>query len=166
VEQDFEVTRSKVQEELASQQRKQKKTSGELSASKHGTRPYLPPIELPLPVETPSEQPEKPQGRPSWLASSVQMGRVSVPTPALVLAGAGAIAGGAGSFFGVKSRDQLQQARDASFRDEMVTRHGEAVGNARAANILFGTAMALATSAVVTWVLSDSRDESREEARQ
>jgi hypothetical protein len=77
-----------------------------------------------------------------------------VPTPVAGLAGGGLVAAGVGGVFGLLSRTDLDAARKAPLRDEMVLRHGHAVGNARVANILFGTAGVLATSALVTWAFS------------
>jgi tetratricopeptide (TPR) repeat protein len=164
VELEFEGIRGRVREELAVQEGKQKNetvvealpaTPEDASATDHP--------EAPTALLTP---PEKPDTRPSWLTSSVRMGSVSVPTPTLALVGAGAVAGGVGGFFGVQSRDRLQTARDATFRDEMVARHGEAVASARTANILFGTAAVLTTSALVTWLLSESAEGAHAEADQ
>ena len=97
--------------------------------------------------------PEKPDARPAWLTSSVQVGKISVPTPSLALVGAAAIAGGVGSVFGLKSRSQIQDMRDATLWDDKLARHGEAVRSAQTANVLFGTAALLALSAGVTaWI--------------
>jgi hypothetical protein len=96
---------------------------------------------------------EKPAARPSWLMSSVQVGKVAVPAPSLVLVGAGAVAGGVGSFFGLQSRSRYQSARDSIVQDQRGILHGEAVRSAQKANVLFGTATVLALSAVVTaWI--------------
>jgi tetratricopeptide (TPR) repeat protein len=151
VELEFEGIRKKVREELAARQLQQK---GVLADAAPVERDAAPAHAHP---ETPAvllEPPDIRDVQPSWLKSSVQVGDVSVPTPSLALAVAGALAGGVGCFFGLQSRNHLQAARDTAFRDEMVLRHGEAVGSARNANILFGTAAVLTTSAVVTWFIT------------
>lgn len=82
---------------------------------------------------------EAPRGRP-----------VTVP---LVLLGAGVAAAGAGSYFGLASRGQVNDARAALYQDEANAHLEDARGNARLANILFGTAGLAATSALLTYLL-------------
>ncbi|WPB80133.1 hypothetical protein KYC5002_13435 [Archangium violaceum] len=133
---EFEGIRKEVREELGARQRKQQEAS----------TPVGPTVLLP------SGAP--PEASPSWLNTRVSLGKVSVPTPTLVLLGSGAIAGGVGGIFGLQSRSQVQAIREAAFRDEMVARHGEAVSTARVANVLFGVAGLLGTSAAIHWLLS------------
>jgi tetratricopeptide (TPR) repeat protein len=147
VELEFEGIRRKVREELAARQREE--------------APAREPSRTPAVRLEPSELRDE---QPSWLKSSIQVGTVSVPTPSLALVVAGALAGGVGGVFGLQSRDHLQAARDTSFRDEMVSRHGEAVGSARNANILFGTAAVLTTGAIVTWLVISPGERSQDEA--
>jgi tetratricopeptide (TPR) repeat protein len=162
VELEFEGLRGKVREELAARQTQQKKESIKAAPVEHAQASNPKGPETAALVLVPAE---KPEARPSWLRSSVHMGRVSVPIPSLALIGAGAAAGGMGGFFGLQSRDQIQAARDATFRDEMVAHHGEAVGSARKANILFGAAAVLGTSAIVTWLVAGSEGSEREVSR-
>ena len=86
-----------------------------------------------------------------------------VPTPVAGLAGGGLVAAGVGGVFGLLCRTDIDASRKAALRDEMVLRHGQAVGNARVANILFGTAGVLATSALVTWAFSSTGESARVE---
>ncbi|WP_309891541.1 tetratricopeptide repeat protein [Archangium sp.] len=144
VELEFEGIRKKVREELAARRQV----------------PAQEPPRTPVVRLEPSELRDE---QPSWLKSSIQVGTVSVPTPSLALVVAGALAGGVGGAFGLQSRDHLQAARDTSFRDEMVSRHGEAVGSARNANILLGTAAVLTTGAVVTWLVASAGERSQNE---
>jgi hypothetical protein len=137
-----------VREELADRQLQQKETLAEASPVEREDMPTRKHLETPAVL---LEPPETRDLQPSWLKSSVYVGNVSVPAPSLALVVAGALAGGMGGFFGLQSRGHLQAARDTAFRDEMVSHHGEAVGNARNANFLFGTAAVLTTSAIINW---------------
>jgi hypothetical protein len=76
-----------------------------------------------------------------------------VPTVSWVLAGVGVAAAGGGAYFGLNARGQLSAARSASYQDETYTQLEDARGNARIANILFGTAGLAATSALLTYLL-------------
>ncbi|WP_257458845.1 hypothetical protein [Archangium lipolyticum] len=148
VEQEFEELREAVRKEL-----KLPETEPQARAPSPDDRPETPSVEL---------VPETEQ-RP-WLPSSVRMGSVSVPTPSLALLGAGVVAGGVGGFFGLRSRGQIQDARDASYQQPMAAHRDEALGSARVANVLFGAAGLLATGAVVTWLLSGGEEVPHTEA--
>ncbi|QRO01914.1 hypothetical protein JRI60_24300 [Archangium violaceum] len=148
VEKDLEDIRKEVRKEL-----KLPETDPQEQATSSTDRPETPSVEL---------VPDREQ-RP-WLPSSVRMGSVSVPTPSLALLGAGVIAGGVGGFFGLRSRGQIQEARDASYQQPLAARRDEALGSARVANVLFGAAGLLATGAVVTWLLSGGEEVPQTEA--
>jgi len=160
VELEFEGIRRKVREELAARKLQQQEALAEAEPVTHeevaDPEPPRTPAILLKPTETRDAQ-------PSWLKSSILVGKVSVPTPSLALTAAGVLAGGLGGFFGLQSRDQLQAARNTPFRDEMVSRHGDAVGSARNANLLFGTAAVLTTGAVVTWLVTHGGEASQGE---
>ncbi|REG32856.1 hypothetical protein ATI61_104146 [Archangium gephyra] len=140
VTREFEGIRKEAREELAARDRKQREARTEAAPVRTNTA-RLTPVSTPTP-------------RPTWLSSSIALGKVQVPVPALVLLGSGAVAGGVGGIFGLQSRAQIQAAHEAPFRNEMVARHGEAVSTARVANILFGVAGLLGTGAAATWLFS------------
>ena len=71
----------------------------------------------------------------------------------LVLLGAGAAAGGAGTVFGLSSRNRIEEARLADDDNELRRLQGKAQSGATTANILFGTAGLAAAGALVTWLL-------------
>ena len=100
--------------------------------------------------------PEKPDVRPAWLMSSLQVGKLRVPAPSVAMVGAAAIAGGVGCIFGLQSRSQIQDMHSATVWGDKVARHGEALKSAQKANLLFGTAALLTLGAVVTGWTSSS----------
>jgi hypothetical protein len=61
------------------------------------------------------------------------------------------VAGSVGSYFGLRSQANIQDARDANPGSEQVAHLDEARGQALAANILFGVAVTAAAGAVITW---------------
>jgi hypothetical protein len=147
----FEGLREQVRRESRAQAGGQQAAQSDASARGHGgeeiptDRP-----ELQEQVLTPTSTPEP---RP-WLATPVQLGPMVVPKPTLALLGAGVVAGGVGSYFGLRSRGQLQGAHAVDFHDEMGARRAEGVRSARAANVLFGTAGVFVTSACLWWLFS------------
>lgn len=106
------------------------------------------------PTETPPVKPNPVPPHPPWMPPRVRVGSLSVPTPSVGLLGAGVLAGGVGGFFGLRSRGQFQDARNASYQVDMANHHSGAVSSARTANVLFGAAGVLATGALVTWLLA------------
>lgn len=66
-----------------------------------------------------------------------------------VLLGAGALAGGAGGYFGLQSRSELNAARAAEWMEETEAHRQRAAGNALIANVLFATAGAAAVGALI-----------------
>ncbi|WNG40563.1 hypothetical protein F0U61_47915 [Archangium violaceum] len=79
-----------------------------------------------------------------------------VPIVPLVLLGAGVVAAGAGTAFGLASRDQVDAAWGARYQSEVISHQAQAQRSARTANILFGTAGAAAVGALVSWLLMPS----------
>ncbi|WP_049872352.1 tetratricopeptide repeat protein [Myxococcus hansupus] len=82
------------------------------------------------------------------------------PLP-LALLGAGVVAGGVGSYFGLRSRSNIQSAREALFVDEQARYLDSARGQALGANVLFGIAVTAAVGAVTTYLLTDENSSSR-----
>ncbi len=161
VEQQFEEIRAQVHKELGLQAPKPPE-----AAQPKPSEPVAR-AEPPRPTDRPEapqvERVPEPEPRP-WMPSSVRMGSVSVPTPSLALLGAGVVAGGVGGFFGLRSRGQLQDARDANYQMDSAAHRAEAQGSARVANVLFGAAGVLATGAVVTWWMSGGEEVPKQEA--
>lgn len=114
---------------------------------------------------TPTEQatassPVEVQARTATSSASWRrIGGRQVPLASLVLLGAGIAATGTGTVFGVSSRGQISDAREARFHEQLVEHHGRAQRSARTANVLFGTAGVAAAGALVTWLLLGERDE-------
>jgi tetratricopeptide (TPR) repeat protein len=157
VEREFEEIRDQVRKELGLPPRPPPPPEARAEAPRQTDRPEAPPVEPGVVGRAP-----EPESRP-WLPSSVRMGSTSVPTHSLALLGAGVVAGGVGGFFGLKSRGQLEDARAATYQQELADRRGEAVSSARVANVLFGAAGLLATSAVVTWLTAGGEEVSKTE---
>ena len=161
VAREFESQRVKVQAELA----RKRKDTPKLAESRTPTpvpeavTPAAESVQVPAPPTTPREEVARPElvpSRPEAPPTQVAAGRPwtrRVPVVSMVLLGAGVAAGGAGTYFGLSSRGQLEEARGAQFRDELVERHGQAQRSATTANILFGTAGVAAAGAMVTWLL-------------
>lgn len=72
----------------------------------------------------------------------------------LVLLGTGAVAGSAGGFFGLRSMSSVQSATRASYYDERSSHLKSAEEQAFVANILFGTAGAVALGALTAFIMS------------
>ncbi|AKQ67576.1 TPR domain protein [Myxococcus hansupus] len=79
----------------------------------------------------------------------------------MALLGAGVVAGGVGSYFGLRSRSNIQSAREALFVDEQARYLDSARGQALGANVLFGIAVTAAVGAVTTYLLTDENSSSR-----
>ncbi|MFY2560572.1 tetratricopeptide repeat protein [Corallococcus terminator] len=69
----------------------------------------------------------------------------------MVLAGAGLAAGGLGSYFGLRSQGNIQDARKASVVDAQREHLDSARGQALVANVLFGVAVTSVAGAVITY---------------
>jgi tetratricopeptide (TPR) repeat protein len=109
-----------------------------------------------------------------FIPSKEGSARARVPVVPLVLGGVGVAAAGVGAVFGVRSRSNVEEARKAyaeglppqSEVSAVDARLSDARGQARMANVLFGTAVVAAGGAVVTWLLqADSAGASSEEIR-
>jgi hypothetical protein len=70
------------------------------------------------------------------------------------LAGAGAVALGVGSVFGLKSRASVSDARNGVFLEDTRAHLEDARGRASVANVLFGVAGAASAAALVTWLVA------------
>ncbi|WP_375768605.1 hypothetical protein NR798_44155 [Archangium gephyra] len=110
------------------------------------------------PVQSPglTARVEPPPRAPAYVPSA------STPPPSgprvlpLLFLGAGAVAGGAASFFGLQSSANLRSAIDADYYDVRASQLKAAEGNALIANILFGTASAAALGAIATFLIPGS----------
>lgn len=103
---------------------------------------------------------------------TVEKSRSRVPVAPLVLGGVGVVAAGVGTVFGLQSRSNTSKVKEAyeggrlPAQPELTAvdaRLDDARGQARMANVMFGTAALAVGSAVVTWLLSsdDSAAESK-----
>lgn len=172
VEGEFEGVRARVHKELALDKQPQ---PAEPVAQQDTPAPAVPgtsPEPSGAPTETPVDRPAlkpepdsatvklvpPPPAEPSPVLAPVvaKPSGSRVPVLPVVLAGASVVAGGAGAFLGVTSRNQLSEARQSFYADESSARLAQAQGSARAANVLLGTAGLAAVGAVVTWWLSPS----------
>ncbi|WP_164017366.1 tetratricopeptide repeat protein [Pyxidicoccus trucidator] len=150
VERDFEAVRAEVRTEREAQARA--KAQPLQLPPPPMDRPTLPPTREPERVAAPNPTAPEPApgvdlGVPSLNEQRTRRFR-SLPT---ILLGAGVVAGGAGSYFGLRSQGNIQDARAASHTEDQLTRLDEARGQALAANILFGVAVTAAAGAVITW---------------
>ncbi|WP_426750788.1 tetratricopeptide repeat protein [Myxococcus sp. Y35] len=153
VERDFESVRSKVQSEslaILAPEANQSMGSGA------GDRPLLTPEQhaTVTPTSTPSSEPAHLAGLPDASRVDEKAGFRVRPLP-MALLGAGVLAGGLGSYFGLRSRSSIQSARDAIYVTEKSRHLDSAQGQALGANILFGIAATAAAGAVITWFLGD-----------
>lgn len=152
VARDFEAVRSEVRTERAVLARAKPITSQPPPATTD--RPTRPADEVPGLIATP--MPEAPEPGPAGDLGATSLeekpSRRIRPLPVALL-GAGVLAGGVGSYFGLQSKGNIQDAREASAADgQVAAAHlDEARGQALAANILFGVAVTAAAGAVITW---------------
>ena len=115
----------------------------------------VPPNDRPEQPSAPDLQPASSAPPPAALvpsAGEVQARRGGSPVP-WVLLGTGVVAGGVGGYFGWSARGQVASAREASLQTDAAGRLESARGSALAANILWGTAGAAATGALISWLL-------------
>ncbi|MFY0575734.1 hypothetical protein ACN28S_16475 [Cystobacter fuscus] len=91
--------------------------------------------------------------------------RTSRSTPVLPLAllGAGVVLGGVGGSFGLMSRGNVSDAREAVFYSDRRAHLDSARGQALVANVLLGAAVTAAVGAAVTWFLADRTPSPRTE---
>lgn len=73
-----------------------------------------------------------------------------------MLLGAGVVAAGVGTGFGLASHGQVEAAWGARYQSEVLFHQAEAQRSARTANILFGSAGAAVVGALVSWLLMPS----------
>jgi tetratricopeptide (TPR) repeat protein len=176
VSRSFEEVRTSVQKSLARNPR-----------TKPG--PPAPAPQEPAPAVTPpavvqTDRPEQPAAAPKLevpppaapppYAPTVEAReRSRVPVVPVALAGVGVVAAGVGAVFGLQSRSSLEEVESAFAGGSFPTqsevpavraRLDDARSQARVANVLFGTAAAAVTGAVVTYLLSgdDTKTELKE----
>jgi tetratricopeptide (TPR) repeat protein len=140
VEQDFEAVRQAVRSEREAVAR------AKAPPPAAADRPVqTPTVATPAP---PAPMPGADLGTPSLRE---ERGRGIRKLP-LALLGAGVVAGGVGSYLGLRSQGNIQDARDA-FDSEPQQRRllEDARGQALAANILFGVAITAAAGAAITY---------------
>ncbi|HLK99637.1 MAG TPA: tetratricopeptide repeat protein [Myxococcaceae bacterium] len=179
VEQSFEEVRKSVKDRLA----------------RGGTKPPPPPPPPPAPepketkppvvagTDRPEKAPEPPKRESSvvpaptpapYTPTAEARERSRVPVVPLVLGGVGIAAAGVGTFFGLQSRSNLGEVEDRlaagsvpsqSEASAVRAQLDDARGQARIANVLFGTAAAAVTGAIVTYLFSgdDTKADTREE---
>jgi tetratricopeptide (TPR) repeat protein len=143
----FEETRRKVVGKGAEVPKVTEAEQPKQSPKEANIQPPVPPA--PAPYAPSAELAEKPRSR--------------VPTVPLVLGGVGVAAAGVGAVFGMQSRSNSSKVREAyeggrlpaqSEVSAVDARLDDARGQARMANVLFGTAALAAGGAVVTWLLA------------
>jgi len=100
-----------------------------------------------LVVALPPVGPEKPD---PFKVPVVEKKR-SVPVAPLVILGIGAVAGGAGAYFGFESKREVGLAHDALWQDETQSHLRSADSSATLANVLFAGAGAAALTALITF---------------
>ncbi|RKH69679.1 tetratricopeptide repeat protein [Corallococcus aberystwythensis] len=149
VEGDFESVRSAVRKERA-------------AAEKPADAPVRPPVvETPAPLSPPTVA-AAPAPGVDLKADARERGMRRVPTVSWVLLGTGVVAGGVGSVFGLQSRGNVSSAREADLSADVSGHLDDARGQAVVANVLFSTAVAAATGAVVTYFLGGGSTTSTE----
>ncbi|MCY1015042.1 hypothetical protein [Pyxidicoccus sp. MSG2] len=98
------------------------------------------------------------------VAPQVEAPRRSRPVLPFVLLGAGALAGGAGGYFGIQSRSDTRSAREPGFQSVRADHLESARGNALIANVLLGTATAAGIGALISFLSSGGDDAPTAEA--
>ena len=157
---EFEEVRKRVQKKLAQGTEQQSPPFTE--------QPRRPPATSNLnPPATPAPKSYEPQ------PSIAKQSRARIPVTPLVFAAAGVASAGVGVVFGMQSRSNIAEVRDAyegrlpsaTEVRALGVRLEDARGQARMANMLFGTAALAVSGAVVSWLLAsdDSGPESKEE---
>lgn len=91
-----------------------------------------------------------PDRQPDFIPGPRKKVERGVPVAPIVLGGIAVAAGGAGAFFGLQSKSQLQQAQGAQFQDDTVRFRSSAADSAMIANIAFAAAGAAAIGALVS----------------
>ncbi|WP_225413454.1 hypothetical protein [Stigmatella hybrida] len=141
---DFEEMRRRARADLLQKRPQVPAPAQEVSPPKLAAQQSLQPDLTPPPVRSPV--PYTPVA-----GTKIRSGRRVLPW---ALAGAGAVALGVGTVFGLKSRASVSDARNGVFLDETRSHLEDARGSAGVANVLFGVAGAASAAALVTWLLS------------
>ncbi len=89
---------------------------------------------------------------PPDVTTPVVVGAKPTPVWPFVFLGAGALAGGIGGYFGIISQENVTSARNEPFQLAANQHLRDAQNNALVANILFGTAGAMALGALLTGI--------------
>ncbi|WP_143101351.1 tetratricopeptide repeat protein [Stigmatella aurantiaca] len=144
VARDFEEMRRRARADLLKKQPPVSAPSQEVPPSVSAPRQSLKPDLTPPPVRSPA--PYAPVAE-----TQARSGRRVLPW---ALAGAGAVALGVGTVFGLKSRASVSDARNGVFLDETRAHLEDARGSAGVANVLFGVAGAASAAALGTWLLA------------
>jgi tetratricopeptide (TPR) repeat protein len=147
VARDFETVRSELKNERAVLDR-----AKAVQPSVVTDRPTQPVEKSPGLIATPTTTPPEtvPVGGLDTPSLNEERSSKLRPLP-LALLGAGVVAGGVGSYFGLQSKGNIQNARDSDPGDQQSAYLDQARGQALAANILFGVAATAAAGAVITW---------------
>ncbi|MBZ4417274.1 tetratricopeptide repeat protein [Myxococcus sp. RHSTA-1-4] len=161
---EFESVRARVRRELARRSRTSPRTGGKPAPA---VVPAAPPpsavaggTDRPERTPAPVVVPESTHREPEPFMPTVEAApRSRLPVVPVALLGAGVVAAGVGTYFGLSSRSDANAARDEKVQIDSWNRLEDARGSARVANVLFATAGLAATGAVVAWLLSP-RDES------
>lgn len=90
--------------------------------------------------------------RPQWVERGAEGPHLGAP---LALAGAGALAAGAGAFFGLQAKAAESEANDAQFASDAFAATDRAHSNAGLANVAFAVAGAAVIGAVVTYFVTN-----------
>jgi len=148
VERDFEDMRQSVLSDLGTPAESTPEAAPSATAQAPADRPVQ------SPGLTPSVAP--PSQLPAYVPSASTEKTSGPRVLPLVFLGAGAVAGGAASFFGLQSASSVRSALNADFYDQRTSRLKEADDQAFIANILFGTASAAALGALATFLIPGS----------
>ncbi|MCY1082615.1 hypothetical protein [Archangium lansingense] len=148
VERDFEDVRQSVLADLG------------LSGSSTQTPAATAQAPADRPVQSPglTSSVEPPPQAPAYVPTASTERSSGRPVLPLVFLGAGALAGGAASFFGLQSATNVRFALEADYYDQRTSRLKSAEDQALIANILFGTASAAALGALATFLIPGSSD--------
>jgi tetratricopeptide (TPR) repeat protein len=166
VRREFEAVRARVQKDLA--RRAKAAATGKTATTERGAAASTAVGASPSAAGT-TDRPERTPERSSVTEPAPALAqpfvpdvkaapRSRVPVVPAVLLGAGVVAAGVGTYFGLSSRSDVHASKEAANMRTADDHLKAARGPARTANILFATAGVAATAAVVTWLLS-SRDE-------
>jgi tetratricopeptide (TPR) repeat protein len=144
VERDFEDVRQAVQADLG------------LPTTSTPATGAPPPADRPVQPPALTASVDPPHQAPAYVPSASTAQQPGPRVLPLVFLGAGAVAGGAASFFGLQSASSVQSALRADFYDQRTERLKTAEDQAFIANLLFGTASAAALGALATFLIPGS----------